>query len=121
MRPFQQRRSLGNSLKLRRLLPPEGKDWCDVLEDFDERSAIVEFDGGLDRDESKIAHGTGRDPMTDQISRDEIQTERLALNSLDGKLADDLDWRDPEIEPLDRPAEGQGVQLQTTILRKQLM
>ena len=30
------------SLKLRRLLPPPGKDWCDVLEDFDERMAIQE-------------------------------------------------------------------------------
>ena len=36
--------------------------------------------------------------MPDQIARDEIQTERLALDRLDGKLADDLDWRDPEIE-----------------------
>ncbi len=56
-----------------------------------------------------------------EIARDEIQTERLALDRLDGKLADDLDWRDPEIEPLDRRAEGRGVQLQPTILRKQLV
>jgi hypothetical protein len=56
-----------------------------------------------------------------QIARDEIQTERLALDRLDGKLADDLDWRDPEIEPLDQRAEGRGVQLQPTILRKQLV
>ncbi len=59
--------------------------------------------------------------MPDQIARDEIQTERLALDRLDGKLADDLDWRDPEIEPLDRRAEGRGVQLQPTTLRKQLV
>ena len=26
--------------RLRRLLPPQGQDWCDVLEDHDERSAI---------------------------------------------------------------------------------
>jgi hypothetical protein len=36
--------------------------------------------------------------MPDQIARDEIETERLALDRLDGRLADDLDWRDPEIE-----------------------
>ena len=48
-----------NRLKLRRLLPPEGKDWCNVLEDYDERSAIVEFDGGLDRDEAEIAAWEG--------------------------------------------------------------
>ncbi len=36
--------------------------------------------------------------MPDQIARDEIQTELLALDRLDGKLADDLDWRGPEVE-----------------------
>jgi hypothetical protein len=30
------------ALKLRQLLPPPGMDWCNVLEDFDERSAIQE-------------------------------------------------------------------------------
>ncbi len=30
------------SLKFRRLLPPPGRDWCDVLEDYDERMAIQE-------------------------------------------------------------------------------
>jgi hypothetical protein len=34
-------------------------DWCNVLEDFDERSAIAEFDGGLDRDEAEIAAWEG--------------------------------------------------------------
>lgn len=41
------------------LLPPANADWCDVLEDFDERSAIAEFDGGLDRDEAEIAAWEG--------------------------------------------------------------
>ncbi len=36
--------------------------------------------------------------MPDQIARDEIETERLALDRLDGRLADDLDWRDPTVE-----------------------
>jgi len=34
----------------RELLPPHGMDWCDVLVDFDERAAILEFGGEEVRD-----------------------------------------------------------------------
>ena len=43
---------------VKRLLSPAGKDclgfpaprdWCDVLEAFDERAGIRQFDGGVDR------------------------------------------------------------------------
>jgi hypothetical protein len=37
-------------LKLRRLLPPPGKDWCDCLEFFEERAGIREYDGEEDRE-----------------------------------------------------------------------
>jgi hypothetical protein len=36
--------------QVRRLLPPHGKDWCDVLETFEERAGIREFDGEQDRE-----------------------------------------------------------------------
>jgi hypothetical protein len=42
--------SADRRLKLRRLLPPLGRDWCDCLEFFEERAAIREYDGLEDRD-----------------------------------------------------------------------
>ena len=34
----------------RQLLPPEGMDWCDMLGDYEERAAILEYDGEETRD-----------------------------------------------------------------------
>ncbi len=42
--------SPNGELKLRRLLPPPGKDWCDCLEFFAERAGIREYDGEEDRE-----------------------------------------------------------------------
>jgi hypothetical protein len=39
--------------RIRRLLPPPGKDWCDVLDNFEERAAIREFDGEEDREQAE--------------------------------------------------------------------
>jgi len=39
--------------KVRRLLPPPGRDWCDCLEFFEERAGIREFDGEQDREEAE--------------------------------------------------------------------
>ena len=36
-------------VEVKRLLPPAGMDWCDVLEAFEERAGIREFSGGADR------------------------------------------------------------------------
>ncbi len=38
------------SRKVRRLLPPPGRDWCDCLEFFEERAGIREFDGNEESD-----------------------------------------------------------------------
>jgi DNA primase len=46
-------KSPDGDLKLRRLLPPPGKDWCDCLEFFEERAAIREFDGEEDRQQAE--------------------------------------------------------------------
>jgi hypothetical protein len=40
-------------ITFRQLLPPPGLDWCDVLEDYEERAAIREYDGGLDREQAE--------------------------------------------------------------------
>ena len=36
-------------VEVKRLLPPAGMDWCNVLEAFEERAGIREFSGGADR------------------------------------------------------------------------
>jgi DNA primase len=38
---------------IRRLLPPPGKDWCDVLGTAEERAAIREYDGEEDREQAE--------------------------------------------------------------------
>ncbi len=40
---------------IRRLLPPPGMDWCSVLEHYEERAGIREFDGGVDRQTAEQA------------------------------------------------------------------
>ena len=42
-------------LKVKHLRPPEGRDWCDVLDDFEERAAIREHDAGEDRAAAELA------------------------------------------------------------------
>ena len=42
-------------LRVLHLRPPDGCDWCDVLDDFEERAAIQEIDGGEDRAEAELA------------------------------------------------------------------
>jgi hypothetical protein len=44
---------LRGAAKIRRLLPPPGKDWCDVLGTVEERAAIREFDGEEDREQAE--------------------------------------------------------------------
>ncbi len=47
------RSATNRAFKLRRLLPPPGKDWCDCLEFFEERAGVREFDGGEDRPQAE--------------------------------------------------------------------
>ena len=42
-------------LKVLHLRPPEARDFCDVLADFEERAGIREYDGGQDRTEAEFA------------------------------------------------------------------
>jgi DNA primase len=42
-----------NGIKLRQLLPPEGMDWCEVLERTEERAATLEFEAELIREEAE--------------------------------------------------------------------
>lgn len=48
-------RFASTGLKVVRLRPPDGQDWCDVLTDFEERAAIREYDGGDDRADAELA------------------------------------------------------------------
>ncbi len=41
------------TVRIRQLLPPEGQDWCDVLQTWDERAAIREFDGEQPREDAE--------------------------------------------------------------------
>ena len=43
----------GASIDVR--LPPADLDWADVLEEFEERAAIIELDGGTARGEAERA------------------------------------------------------------------
>ena len=49
------RRLAGLGLDVRTAMPPPGKDWCDMLMDFEERAAIREFDGEEDRETAEHA------------------------------------------------------------------
>ncbi len=42
-------------LRVLHLRPPEGRDWVDVLRDFEERAAIREYDGGENRAKAELA------------------------------------------------------------------
>ena len=39
--------------RVRHMLPPAGADWCDVLDTYEERAGIRQFDGGADRQEAE--------------------------------------------------------------------
>jgi hypothetical protein len=45
----------GMGLRVMRLRPPDGSDWCDCLDIFEERAAIAEFDGHVDRADAELA------------------------------------------------------------------
>ena len=45
-------------LEVRIVRPAHGKDWCDMLVDFDERAALREFDGEEDRESAEAAAWT---------------------------------------------------------------
>ena len=49
------RRLANMGLDVRTAMPAPGKDWCDMLLDFEERAAIREFDGEEDRETAKDA------------------------------------------------------------------
>ena len=46
-------RLMAKGLQIRQMLPPAGSDWYDVLEVFEERAGIRQFDGGADRQEAE--------------------------------------------------------------------
>lgn len=45
----------GMGLRVMHLRPPDGSDWCDCLDIFEERAAISEFDGHVDRAGAELA------------------------------------------------------------------
>ena len=40
-------------LRVQQMLPPPGADWCDVLETYEARAGVLEYDGGMDRHEAE--------------------------------------------------------------------
>ncbi len=47
------RRLAGQGREVRAAKLPSGKDWCDVLDDYEERAAIMEFDLEICRPEAE--------------------------------------------------------------------
>ena len=47
-------RLAGQGREVRAAKLPAGKDWCDALEDFEERAAIMEIDGHMTREEAEM-------------------------------------------------------------------
>jgi hypothetical protein len=45
----------GMRLRVMHLRPPDGLDWCDCLDTYEERAAISEFDGHVDRADAELA------------------------------------------------------------------
>lgn len=46
---------LGSDIRTMHLRPREGMDWCDVLESFEERAAIFEWDAELEQSAAELA------------------------------------------------------------------
>ncbi len=46
-------RLAGQGREVRAAKLPAGKDWCDILDDYDERAGILEFDLEIYRDETE--------------------------------------------------------------------
>ena len=47
-------RLAGQGREVRAAKLPAGKDWCDVLDTYEERAAIMEIDGHMTREEAEM-------------------------------------------------------------------